>query len=136
MLAVSESLSYTKHTISSAASTLSLGYALEKKDEWTDAFVLLRGITTQAVRFTYMQSHVMTGFYKRPDAAHVPFPNCLSLIPKWRQVSKAVREEKLPYSYKFYDIDDGKICNGGVSDCSSINTVQLIDDGDGKKRKA
>lgn len=69
--AVSQSLSYTKKTISSAVSILSLGYTSGKKDEWTDAFVLLRGITTQAVRFCSMQSHVQSGFYLTPDAPNV-----------------------------------------------------------------
>ncbi|KAK1383433.1 hypothetical protein POM88_021168 [Heracleum sosnowskyi] len=134
-LAVSQSLSYTKKTIYSAVSILSLGYTLDKKVEWTDAFVLLRGITTQAVRFSRMQSHVRTGFYLTPDAPHVPHPICLSFLPKWRDVSKSIREGKSTYSYNYYDLDDDKIRSAGVCEFSSANSVQLIDDGDRTKGK-
>ncbi|KAK1383422.1 hypothetical protein POM88_021157 [Heracleum sosnowskyi] len=134
-LAVSQSLSYTKKTIYSAVSILSLGYTLDKKVEWTDAFVLLRGITTQAVRFSRMQSHVRTGFYLTPDGPHVPHPICLSLLPKWRDVSKSIREGKSTYSYNYYDYDNDKIRSAGVCAFSYANSVQLIDDGDRTKGK-
>ncbi|KAL8124858.1 hypothetical protein AgCh_012497 [Apium graveolens] len=132
-LAVSQSLSYTKKTMCSAISTLSLGYTLGKKDEWTDAFVLLTGMTTQAVRFCTMHSHVQYGFLHIGDAEHIPHSICLSLQPKWKQVSKAIREGKLPYLYKFYDPFVRKICYAGVSKFSSANSVQLIDYGDRDK---
>ncbi|KAK1378586.1 hypothetical protein POM88_025330 [Heracleum sosnowskyi] len=126
---------HSAHTILEKVSTLSLGYTLDKKVEWTDAFVLLRGITTQTVRFSRMQSHVLTGFYLTPDAPHVPHPICLSLLPKWRDVSKSIREGKSTYSYNYYDYDDDKIRSAGVCEFSSANSVQLIDDGDRTKGK-
>lgn len=134
-LAVSQSLSYTKKTMCSAISMLSLGYTPDKKDEWIDAFVLLRGITTQAVRFSGMHAHVQVAFHKFPDAEHIPHEICLTIQPKWRQVSKAIREGKLPYLYKYYDVYVGKICNTSVSSFSYSNTVQLIDYGDKTKGK-
>ncbi|KAK1358233.1 hypothetical protein POM88_051489 [Heracleum sosnowskyi] len=45
-----ETPSYTNEFMCCAISTLSLGYTLEKKNEWCDAIVLLSGMTTQAVR--------------------------------------------------------------------------------------
>ncbi|KAK1392465.1 hypothetical protein POM88_011521 [Heracleum sosnowskyi] len=126
---------HAAHTILEKVSTLSLGYTLDKKVECPDAFVLLRGITTQTVRFSRMQSHVLTGFYLTPDAPHVPHPICLSLLPKWRDVSKSIREGKSTYSYNYYDYDDDKIRSFGVCEFYSANSVQLIDDGDRTKGK-
>lgn len=137
-LLVSKNLSYTKSAMCAAVSMLSLGYTPGKKDEWTDAVVLLTGMTTQAVRLSVMLDHVNSGFYEMADIYNVPHVSVLSLQANWSKISKAIREDKLPYLFEYYDYDeDGKIniCRGQVTSCGTGYELRLIDDADRTEEK-
>ncbi|XP_017231554.1 uncharacterized protein LOC108205934 isoform X1 [Daucus carota subsp. sativus] len=131
-LAVSESLSYTKGTMCSAVSTLSLGYMPEKKNEWTSAIVLLSGMTTQAVRFYRMKGHVGQGLTKKARVPNIPHYRDLRLQNRWHDICKAVRREEYPYQYNLCNYDN-KFTTDLIELCWIRYTVALINFGDGVK---
>ncbi|KAK1358106.1 hypothetical protein POM88_051362 [Heracleum sosnowskyi] len=93
----------------SAISTLSLGYAPEKKNEWCESIVLLTGMTTQAVRFHVMRSHIQAALRSlrtsdsttcggRFEQANIN----LAMQSRWNKISKAFRRGEDPYIFSYY----------------------------------
>ncbi|KAK1369562.1 hypothetical protein POM88_035654 [Heracleum sosnowskyi] len=129
-LAVSQTLSCTKTSICSAISTLSLGYTPQKKDEWTDAFVLLTEITTHAVRFSCIKYHVNCGLYTKGDAQNLPGMTSLRLPRLWNQLSNAIRTNTYPFNYKYSAAEDGLYFRGVVNKFNAQCVVSLINNSD------
>lgn len=86
-----------------AISTLSLGYTQEKKNEWTEAILLLEGMTTHAVRLKPMKTVVGWGLYLEGDAENIPAMYCLRIMNIWGQISEAIREGEDSFFYQYYD---------------------------------
>lgn len=106
----------------------------EKKNEWTDAIVLLRGMTTQAVRFRNMKGHVGQGLTIKAHVPHIPHYRDLRLHNRWHDISKAVRREEYPYRYNLCN-NNNKFRTDSMQLYCIQYTVALIDYGDGLKRE-
>lgn len=88
---VRECLSYTMTSMCYAISTLSLGYTQEKKNEWTEAILLLMGMTTHAVRLDPVRTVVGCGLYLEGDAKNLPTMYCLRLMNIWGPIHQGRR---------------------------------------------
>lgn len=119
----------------SAISTLSLGYKPEKKTEWCDAIVLLRGMTTQAVRFPDMNYHILTGLHRRSNVNRFELDNLyLAAQNRWNKISKAIRKGDFPYVFSYY-MNHGIYTTRSVDHYFAKGSVSLISNKDITKKK-
>ncbi|KAK1357938.1 hypothetical protein POM88_051194 [Heracleum sosnowskyi] len=137
-LATRETLNYTRKCMCSAISTLSLGYMPQKKNGWCEAVVLLKGITTQAVRFREMTKHVGIGLefinaYSMSsfNGRYTTPPEVLAMQNRWNKISKAIRRREYPYIFSHY-ADHGPYCTTPICE-NSAQDVLLINDRDKRK---
>lgn len=125
----------------SAISTLSLGYTPQKKNEWCEAVVLLTGITSHAVRLSFMKHHVRAGVLCRKAHYSFSFNGRYELASvlmatqnRWNKISNAIRRGKYPYVVSFYDRAGGYSTYIICETLARID-VSLINDRDKTKRE-
>ncbi|KAK1357741.1 hypothetical protein POM88_050997 [Heracleum sosnowskyi] len=134
-LATHETLNYTKQSICSAISTLSLGYMPEKKNEWCDAIVLLIGMTSQAVRFHNMNNQIRIGMNITSNVNRFELSNILLATQnRWNKISKAIRKREFPYVFSYY-MNSGMYITGSVTEFFAKCNVSLINDKEKTKRE-
>lgn len=130
--AAREILSYTKNSLCSAISVLSLGFTPQKKNEWCEAIVLLTGFTSQAVRFSVMKYHVQKAIGFGYMGRYLVSARDRAMQNRWNKVSRAMTKGELPYVYSHYS-DHGTYTIGCVNEYTAIHKVSLINDKDKTK---
>ncbi|KAK1358087.1 hypothetical protein POM88_051343 [Heracleum sosnowskyi] len=135
-LTTRETPKYVMEFMRSAISTLSLGYMPEKKNEWCVAIVLLTGMTTQAVRFRKMKSHVADGLHivTNYEARHQLDNVFLGMQKRWNKFSKAIRREEYPFVYSIY-LNYGYYIPSCTGQYMAGKQVSLISDKSKTKRE-
>lgn len=134
VLAAREMLSYTKNSLCSAISVLSLGFTPQKKNEWCEAIVLLAGFTSQAVRFSLMKYHVQKGIGFGYTGRYLLPARDRAMQNRWSKLSKAMMKGEYPYVFSHY-FDHGTYTVGCVTEFIARRKVSLINDKDKTKRR-